>query len=110
MDDDLAAILADAGMDANHPLFARAQAALQTQQEKQKTDLEDNLREKANELRVRHGPNGCLTVALGGFMGIHPDAVLPGRPAAAPRRWQRRNARTSVWSYTTSSSSWLSCR
>lgn len=52
-DDDLADILAEAGMDINHPLFARAQAALQSQQESQKQGLVEQLREKTNELKVR---------------------------------------------------------
>lgn len=50
-DDDLAAILAEAGMGADHPLFARAQAALQDQQDKQRLQLVEQLREKNNELK-----------------------------------------------------------
>ena len=65
-DADLDELLAEAGMHADHPLFARAQAALQDQQEKQRLGLQEQLREKSNELKVSE--------EAGSFRGSGPGA------------------------------------
>ena len=41
------------GLDPDHPLLARAQAALKKQLEETRLDLEEKIREKNEELNVR---------------------------------------------------------
>lgn len=101
-DDDLAAILAEAGMDANHPLFARAQAALQAQQETQKLGLVEQLREKSNELKVKRASEWIGIGCCGYGTGFTSSSLFD--------RLGRSVGRISVWSSTTSSSSLRSCR
>ena len=48
--------LAGGGMDPDHPLLARAQAALRKQLEDRKRDVEERIREKEAELNVRPRP------------------------------------------------------
>ena len=48
--------LTGGGMDPDHPLLARAQAALRKQLEDRKTDVEERIREKEAELNVRPSP------------------------------------------------------
>lgn len=48
--------LAGGGMDPDHPLLARAQAALRKQLEDRKRDVEERIREKEAELNVRARP------------------------------------------------------
>ena len=45
--------LTGGGMDPDHPLLARAQAALRKQLEDRKRDVEERIREKEAELNVR---------------------------------------------------------
>ncbi len=48
--------LTGGGMDPDHPLLARAQAALRKQLEDRKRDVEERIREKEAELNVRPHP------------------------------------------------------
>jgi hypothetical protein len=48
--------LTGGGMDPDHPLLARAQAALRKQLEDRKRDVEERIREKEAELNVRPRP------------------------------------------------------
>ena len=48
--------LTGGGMDPDHPLLARAQAALRKQLEDRKRDVEERIREKEAELNVRPSP------------------------------------------------------
>ena len=50
-------VSATGGMDPDHPLLARAQAALKKQLLETKTDLEERIRERAEELDVRANPD-----------------------------------------------------
>ena len=64
-------VSATGGMDPDHPLLARAQAALKKQLLETKTDLEERIRERAEELDVRANPD--------------PRARLPrARPSPSP--------------------------
>lgn len=48
------------GMDPDHPLLARAQAALKKQLLDTRLDLDEKIREKNEELNVRHTPSCCF--------------------------------------------------
>ena len=68
--------LTGGGMDPDHPLLARAQAALRKQLEDRKRDVEERIREKEAELNVRpiapytprashlRSPNSSLVVPI----------------------------------------------
>jgi hypothetical protein len=48
---------AGSGMDPDHPLLARAQAALKKQLANTRQELDEKIREKSEELNVRHPPS-----------------------------------------------------
>ena len=74
--------LTGGGMDPDHPLLARAQAALRKQLEDRKRDVEERIREKEAELNVRPRPRPVPPARLIPETRIHPSLsrFRPRRP------------------------------
>ena len=87
--------LGDAGaaMDPDHPLLARAQAALKKQLLETQRDLEERIREKSEELDVRPSPALVVPVPSPLARPETPTSGL-GAPASSPRARVRPGART----------------
>ena len=65
--------LAGGGMDPDHPLLARAQAALRKQLEDRKRDVEERIREKEAELNVRARPRSPASARIPPIRPVRPD-------------------------------------
>lgn len=61
------------GMDPDHPLLARAQAALRKQLEDRKRDVEERIREKEAELNVRPRPRSPRVCRIPPISPVRPD-------------------------------------
>ena len=68
--------LTGGGMDPDHPLLARAQAALRKQLEDRKRDVEERIREKEAELNVRPRPRPVPPARLIPEARIHSSLEL----------------------------------
>ena len=77
--------LAGGGMDPDHPLLARAQAALRKQLEDRKRDVEERIREKEAELNVRPRPRSPASAESRSFVPSVPIWTPAPNPPGSPR-------------------------
>ena len=76
--------LAGGGMDPDHPLLARAQAALRKQLEDRKRDVEERIREKEAELNVRPRPRSPASAESRSFVPSVPIWTPAPDPPRSP--------------------------